>query len=238
MSLHLAQLSYLAGLVVVFGGSPILTSFRLSRLCSNFKVFLGYLIVFSLCMYYGTVEHPFLLADNRHISFYVWRRLLKHQVFRCCILPVGLAVTWAATDLHETFFNSWDLRHSMRFCTVSCSLVVLILSPLLELRYFNLSLILILLETIFPRCHLMTLRQTENIGKKFEDGNNCFPESEVINERQLPPVASKLKDKTSSGVLPQLLNDPAISILATVILSDIFMVFVFTSRTFSWPDGT
>jgi hypothetical protein len=26
----------------------------------------------------GTLAHPFLLADNRHFTFYLWRRLLGH----------------------------------------------------------------------------------------------------------------------------------------------------------------
>jgi alpha-1,2-glucosyltransferase len=41
---------------------------------------------------YGTVEHPYLLADNRHYTFYAWRRVMaRHWAVRYAFAPVGAA---------------------------------------------------------------------------------------------------------------------------------------------------
>lgn len=42
----------------------------------------------------GTIGHPFLLADNRHFTFYLWKNLLAIPARRYFLLPayvVGLA---------------------------------------------------------------------------------------------------------------------------------------------------
>eukprot|EP00922_Rhytidocystis_sp_ex-Travisia-forbesii_P051302 GHVS01076162.1.p1 GENE.GHVS01076162.1~~GHVS01076162.1.p1 ORF type:complete len:667 (+),score=10.63 GHVS01076162.1:302-2302(+) len=42
-----------------------------------------------LCMYSSRdIVHPFLLADNRHYMFYIWKRLLQHQVVRLLVVPI------------------------------------------------------------------------------------------------------------------------------------------------------
>ena len=45
-----------------------------------------------LAAHHGTVAHPYLLADNRHYTFYVWRRTLgKHWLVKYAFAPVGAA---------------------------------------------------------------------------------------------------------------------------------------------------
>ncbi len=39
-----------------------------------------------LCFLTGSIEHPFLLSDNRHYVFYLWRKLLKP--FRYYLIPL------------------------------------------------------------------------------------------------------------------------------------------------------
>lgn len=46
---------------------------------------LGYGVVFAAgaaALVWGCRSHPFLLSDNRHYTFYIWRRLLQHANMR------------------------------------------------------------------------------------------------------------------------------------------------------------
>ncbi len=47
-----------------------------------------------LCIY--RIHHPFLLSDNRHYTFYVWRRIyMLHPVVPYMLIPVYIACGWA-----------------------------------------------------------------------------------------------------------------------------------------------
>ena len=42
------------------------------------------------------IHHPFLLSDNRHYTFYVWRRIYRfHPLVPYLLVPVYLACAWA-----------------------------------------------------------------------------------------------------------------------------------------------
>lgn len=41
------------------------------------------------------IHHPFLLSDNRHYTFYVWRLYLFHPLLPYTFIPVYLACGWA-----------------------------------------------------------------------------------------------------------------------------------------------
>ena len=42
------------------------------------------------------IHHPFLLSDNRHYTFYVWRRVyMVHPIMPYALVPVYLACAWA-----------------------------------------------------------------------------------------------------------------------------------------------
>uniref|UniRef100_A0A023GNA7 Dol-P-Glc:Glc(2)Man(9)GlcNAc(2)-PP-Dol alpha-1,2-glucosyltransferase n=1 Tax=Amblyomma triste TaxID=251400 RepID=A0A023GNA7_AMBTT len=78
-----------------------------------------------------TYVHPFLLADNRHFPFYLWRRLLgKSELVRCCLVPVYIYAGYAM--LHQ-------LRHkklSWRLLFIVCVAAATVPQKLLEFRYF------------------------------------------------------------------------------------------------------
>lgn len=42
--------------------------------------------------FFGTVAHPFLLSDNRHLTFYLWRRVFRFPFFRCIVGPLMATV--------------------------------------------------------------------------------------------------------------------------------------------------
>ncbi|EIN13671.1 glucosyltransferase [Punctularia strigosozonata HHB-11173 SS5] len=79
-----------------------------------------------------TVHHPFLLADNRHYTFYVWRRVfMLHPLVPYLLIPGYIACAWA-----------WFLRvgHDQTLLQTlilpACLLPTLVPTPLLEPRYF------------------------------------------------------------------------------------------------------
>ena len=44
---------------------------------------------------HGTLCHAFLLADNRHVSFYLWRHVLgKHPAVRYALVPLHVLLGW------------------------------------------------------------------------------------------------------------------------------------------------
>ncbi|KAH0604511.1 uncharacterized protein H6S33_006888 [Morchella sextelata] len=49
-----------------------------------------------LAVHYNTYLHPYLLADNRHFVFYVFRRsILRHPLVRYALAPVYLVAAWS-----------------------------------------------------------------------------------------------------------------------------------------------
>ena len=54
------------------------------------------LAVFNIDGVYFRIHHPFLLSDNRHYTFYVWRRVyMVHPMMPYALVPVYLACAWA-----------------------------------------------------------------------------------------------------------------------------------------------
>ncbi|EEB10157.1 conserved hypothetical protein [Pediculus humanus corporis] len=39
---------------------------------------------------WNKMEHPYLLADNRHIAFYIWKKIFGHGLYRRIIIPTYL----------------------------------------------------------------------------------------------------------------------------------------------------
>lgn len=90
--------------------------------------------------------HPFTLADNRHLTFYLYRRWLLRSTFhRFSLTPLYMwtpitvlveRITVRVPPKHQVYHRLVDLLLLLVICTVT-------LHPLLELRYFTIpSLIL------------------------------------------------------------------------------------------------
>ncbi|KAJ2714156.1 glucosyltransferase [Coemansia spiralis] len=79
-----------------------------------------------------TVEHPFLLSDNRHYTFYIWKNVFRrHWAARYLAIP---AYIYSAVAVHRSLGRTsalWQLALAL------CTAAVLVPSPLLELRYYT-----------------------------------------------------------------------------------------------------
>lgn len=134
--LHLAQILYFLGFCSLFGTAwmfqlRILKRFLYFTIRSPLTVVLaGSVIIFLIAS--GRYAHPYLLADNRHITFYIWRRILdRHNSYVPYMLtPVYLIASFSVWH----HFRSQGCKRLLLF--IFCSLMVIVPNGLFELRYF------------------------------------------------------------------------------------------------------
>jgi alpha-1,2-glucosyltransferase len=93
------------------------------------SILLLFVLTYGILNY--THVHPFLLADNRHYTFYVWRYFLSKFWIRLLLIPVYfIAITMIFVRLAETKSFLWLLMFS------GSTALCLIPSPLIEFRYY------------------------------------------------------------------------------------------------------
>jgi alpha-1,2-glucosyltransferase len=86
--------------------------------------------------------HPFLLADNRHVTFYAWRYLLgRHWAVRYALAPVYLLLG------HILYPAVWTEQGALLSVgLLLCAALVLVPSPLIEPRYLTLPALMLRLH--------------------------------------------------------------------------------------------
>ena len=93
----------------------------------------------------GTLVHPFLLADNRHYVFYIWRRIVNRTLWsRYALVPAYL---YSAAALAARLAHHGWLRVVL---LAGASCVVLIPAHLIEFRYFTVPFYLTFLHMRTP----------------------------------------------------------------------------------------
>ncbi|KAF8139973.1 glycosyltransferase family 59 protein [Boletus edulis] len=129
---------------VIFGRSgPVKLANEVARRMFGTKGRVAFTALLSAFMAFTvhefTVHHPFLLADNRHYTFYVWRRVfMLHSIVPYLFIPGYQACAWA-----------WWLRVAgdqtllQTLVLPLASLITLLPTPLLEPRYFMVPYILL-----------------------------------------------------------------------------------------------
>jgi len=134
VALHLAQLNYAA--VVLLATSPLgyrvaLAPFRETRAVVVERPLTTLALVVQSAVFAArfSVTHPFILADNRHFSFYVWNRFfLRHWAAKLAPVPV-----YALASARLVAFLEPRLQSAGFVAACALSLAPL---PLFEPRYF------------------------------------------------------------------------------------------------------
>lgn len=143
-TLHVPQLYYFVAFAAMMGwpvlvagpgGLPgLLADVRRRMIGSSGRtlVTIGLSAVMAVTVRLFTIHHPFLLSDNRHYTFYVWRRVyMLHPAVPYLLVPGYIACAWA-----------WFLRVGREQTLLQtlvlpvCLLPTLLPTPLLEPRYF------------------------------------------------------------------------------------------------------
>lgn len=134
--------------------------FKLLDSLKNFAIFL----IFSTLLVYAvdkfTYSHPFILSDNRHYTFYIWKRLfLKYPFFKFSMIPIYIIFGFYFINQASKngFINRYSgLNKNLNFFQIFAFFIftclALIPSPLLEFRYFIIPFYFLLISILKP-CH-------------------------------------------------------------------------------------
>ncbi|CAH1153548.1 unnamed protein product [Phaedon cochleariae] len=133
-TIHIPQLFYFSLFSMIFAwphfvGEVInFTKFaRRHKLMLIISLLLGIIIVLK-----NTIAHPYMLADNRHYSFYVWNRFYgKYAFFRFAMIPVYIFAWYV---IIKTLYNKNDATYILLY--LPCVIVVLITQKLIDFRYY------------------------------------------------------------------------------------------------------
>ncbi|POY73142.1 hypothetical protein BMF94_3835 [Rhodotorula taiwanensis] len=147
-AVHLAQALYFVAFAGVFFAPLVATPSRLreaitglvrtpSRVVGSALGLIGVVLIIKTF----TIAHPFLLADNRHYAFYLWRRVINvHPLARYVLVP-GYLVAGRLLWLQLARASRMTLSTLVLFVGATCA--VLAPTPLLEPRYFLTPLVIL-----------------------------------------------------------------------------------------------
>lgn len=146
-TIHIPQLFYFALFAGFFSWSHLLDEVvPFANFCRKhflFVVFTG--MIMAYIIHINTLEHPYLLADNRHYIFYVWKRLYGADGFRYAIIPFYIFGLYC---IFKTFVEHDDVSYLIAF--VPCLIIALVPQKLIEFRYFLIPFVLYRLNRRSP----------------------------------------------------------------------------------------
>merc|ERR1712059_80577 len=91
-----------------------------------------------LAVQYNTLAHPYLLADNRHYTFYLWRKVfMRHWSIKFFLIPGYLLGFYHISRC----LTKSDLI--LKLCLPLCLVLSLVPQLLLEFRYFIIPFLLV-----------------------------------------------------------------------------------------------
>ncbi|XP_022143862.1 dol-P-Glc:Glc(2)Man(9)GlcNAc(2)-PP-Dol alpha-1,2-glucosyltransferase isoform X2 [Momordica charantia] len=141
VSLHFAQIMYF-GLFSALVTAPLhynlsevidlFHSFWKGRPLSCFQVFI-FLLAGFISVHYFSIAHPYLLADNRHYPFYLWRKVINTNWSSKYLLVPAYVCSWFSifNILGKFRRKIWVLAYFV------ATAAVLVPAPLIEFRYFT-----------------------------------------------------------------------------------------------------
>ena len=135
ITVHAAQIIYFFLFTFLFSPLRFIPTMReMKRLLTLETVVVQ--IFLMLGVYYVQMNyakpHPFLLADNRHFTFYLWRKLLdRNYTTKLLLTPCyAMSICLVLRKLSD------NLNIVQLICFLFSTVTVLIATPLLEFRYF------------------------------------------------------------------------------------------------------
>lgn len=149
---HLPQLFYFAGFSVVFCAPHVLNR---TNLRSAWHTLQRRLLPISVVLALGmggvmlfTHAHPYLLADNRHYTFYIWRKVfMRHEIVKYAFVPGYIL---CLIIMHRSLNH---MHVAWRAIFFFCIFVSLVPQQLLEFRYFIIPYIIFRIHLISPSFH-------------------------------------------------------------------------------------
>lgn len=151
VSPHFAQLMYFSLVSVLFMAPVHLSLSRAAVLFQPFGKyrllsFVQWFIAFTagfLSVHFFSIAHPYLLADNRHYPFYLWRKIIKgHWSMKYLMVPLYVFSWFSISSILAKFQKKiWVLVYFL------ASAAVLIPAPLIEFRYYTIPFFFLILHS-------------------------------------------------------------------------------------------
>ncbi|XP_063851577.1 putative Dol-P-Glc:Glc(2)Man(9)GlcNAc(2)-PP-Dol alpha-1,2-glucosyltransferase [Scylla paramamosain] len=143
-TLHLPQLGYFALFFIIFSLPHVPHHIKpFLRVCQRRPGLCAAMLVAGvMAVHSNTLVHPYLLADNRHLTFYLWNRFYgKYAAARYIMVPVYM---FGGFMVHS-FIQSRSLV--FRLLYLFCVAATLVPQRLLEPRYFIIPFLVARLQT-------------------------------------------------------------------------------------------
>ncbi|XP_067127075.1 dol-P-Glc:Glc(2)Man(9)GlcNAc(2)-PP-Dol alpha-1,2-glucosyltransferase [Centruroides vittatus] len=139
------QILYFLGFFLCFSCSYLISFtklFQFIKFCqSHFFLTCFFCVVSGAFIYKFTYVHPYLIADNRHLTFYIWRKILGYKsIIPYLYIPLYLYSAWSLIHSLSHKSELWKLTF------IFCLIVSLIPQQLLEFRYFIIPYIILRLN--------------------------------------------------------------------------------------------
>lgn len=154
--LNFPQIFYFLSFTLIFSLPTSLSYQRVVRFFQSLRkqplAYFALMTIFLVLIWKFTFVHKYLLADNRHYPFYVWKRIFqRHDLVRFLLVPGYVFAMWNFFDTlkHKSLF--WFLA----FCV--CLVLATIPQKLLEFRYFILPYLLYRIHVPLPSLHRLLL---------------------------------------------------------------------------------
>ncbi|XP_054844442.1 dol-P-Glc:Glc(2)Man(9)GlcNAc(2)-PP-Dol alpha-1,2-glucosyltransferase isoform X2 [Eublepharis macularius] len=147
--LHFPQIFYFFSFTLFFSFPHLMTPSKIISFLRSVKRHLlqySILTIVSLFLVWKfTYVHKYLLADNRHYPFYIWRKLYqRHELVKYVLVPVYIFAGWSFTDMLKSKSIFWNMVYFV------CLLASTVPQKLLEFRYFILPYIMYRLHIPMP----------------------------------------------------------------------------------------
>ncbi|XP_068626010.1 dol-P-Glc:Glc(2)Man(9)GlcNAc(2)-PP-Dol alpha-1,2-glucosyltransferase [Battus philenor] len=147
-TLHLPQLLYFLLFYGIFGLPYVLAKMKttLILILKKKRNALALAVAFAVIVHYNTVVHPYLLADNRHYTFYIWNRWFgKYPQAGLATVPVYVFLLFSLYDnLKDQNCITFLIPYSVS------TFLVLALQKMIEVRYFLIPYIILRLRFVRP----------------------------------------------------------------------------------------
>lgn len=129
----------------LFGTSIMLATLleTLKTLIRRWYIVVLGIVLMAVAVYFNTLVHPYLLADNRHYTFYVWNKFYgRYSWARYAIIP---AYAYCMTALYLSLRNK---AAGFKTMYAICAFTAIALQKLIEVRYFIIPYLILRLNTI------------------------------------------------------------------------------------------
>ncbi|KAL0853151.1 hypothetical protein ABMA27_012911 [Loxostege sticticalis] len=147
-SLHIPQLFYFLLFYGVFGLPYVMAKVpaTLGLIFRNKAKVILLAILMTAIVHYNTIVHPYLLADNRHYTFYIWNRWYgKYDFAKYVMVPVYIFLLF---NLYENLRYQNCISFLLPYSV--CLTLVLCLQRMIEVRYFIVPYIILRLRFVRP----------------------------------------------------------------------------------------